>query len=541
MKNILSFIKLSAIILLLLGETTVSHAQTATWNWKITKSSWSVSDEKNYSDWVKALGESGCNTIGKCLKSPANIYRNTDPADASFYSDCADLPYVLRAYFAWKNGLPFTYTKSVSPVGSSGDVRYSKNGNRPSSKNSVLNVSGQSFPNFKSLIRSVTGDVSSAMYRIAPEYDSETLPSDMYSVDIKVGALRPGSVIYDPNGHVAVIYAIEKDGRLKFMDAHPDNSLTRGTYGEKFARSRPAAGAGFKNWRPVKLVGFQNASGVLVGGRIVSAKNSQIPDYSTKQFYGTHPAEGSWSKGKFILSGTELPYYDYVRAVMSGGNLRFQPLEEVKNMVDALCADLQDRVAAVNNAVAAGIQNKEHPSSLPNNIYGTYGEWEEYSSPSRDARLKTSFKELYDSTLKFMRLSSEGSSRIDYSGNNLKGDLLNTYANSAAACSISYTNSNGQSVALAFEDVVGRLFALSFDPYHCVERRWGATSASDLTGCRDNSIKTRWYNAEQKLRNQIERTYDSKMGYSLESYESGAGAQLGVANPPQVNLRNILE
>ena len=30
-----------------------------------------------------------------------------------FNADCADLPYMLRAYFAWKNGLPFAYSAPV--------------------------------------------------------------------------------------------------------------------------------------------------------------------------------------------------------------------------------------------------------------------------------------------------------------------------------------------------------------------------------------------------------------------------------------------
>ena len=57
---------------------------------------------------------------------------------------------------------------------------------------------------------------------------------------------------------------------------------------------------------------------------------------------------------------------------------------------------MQDRIQAVETGLKSGVQNKSHPDRLPENIYGTSGEWEEYSTPSRDARLKTSFLELRD-------------------------------------------------------------------------------------------------------------------------------------------------
>ena len=43
---------------------------------------------------------------------------------------------------------------------------------------------------------------------------------------------------------------------------------------------------------------------------------------------------------------------------------------------------------------------------LPENIYGTTGEWELYASPSRDARLKAAFRELYESLSGLARSSA---------------------------------------------------------------------------------------------------------------------------------------
>ena len=38
-------------------------------------------------------------------------------------------------------------------------------------------------------------------------------------------------------------------------------------------------------------------------------------------------------------------------------------------------------------ALAAGLQNQSEPARLPVNIYGTEGDWEDYSTPARDFRL----------------------------------------------------------------------------------------------------------------------------------------------------------
>src|SRR5690606_17782360 len=114
------------------GAETVGPAYYQTpegFRWRITKTAWTESDERAFGEFVTAIGESGCRTFDECLKGPQNIYRASDPKGMFFYADCADLPYALRAYFAWKNGLPFSYVSGVAPVGRSTDLRYSRYGN----------------------------------------------------------------------------------------------------------------------------------------------------------------------------------------------------------------------------------------------------------------------------------------------------------------------------------------------------------------------------------------------------------------------------
>jgi hypothetical protein len=201
---------------------------------------------------------------------------------------------------------------------------------------------------------------------------------------------------------------------------------------------------------------------------------------------------------------------------------------------------LKYRIDAVEAAITAGLPTRPQPDRLPRNIYGTDGDWETYSTPSRDARLKTSFKELRDEVARFLLLATTEPDRLAYAGADLAGDIRTAYSTEAAACSISYETSQGVRRTLDFEGVKARLFAMSFDPYHCPERRWGATSADELATCPDGPGKQAWYAAEQRLRNQIERTYDARMDFSLTDLIRRAPGS-GVDTPPDVFVLAVLD
>lgn len=503
--------------------------------YRVMRETWTDADERGYSEFIAAIGNQSCGSIDRCLKSPANPFRNSDPPGLHYFADCADLPYFLRAYYAWKRGLPFSYISAVSPKGSTRDIRYTARGNDIAQRRDILTGSA----NGPQLLVDLRNTISSAMYRLHPDMEG----TDLYPTRIDRKAIRAGSVLYDPNGHLAVVYRVEADGRILYMDAHPDNSLTRGTYGKKFVRSSPGMGAGFKNWRPARLVGAtRTPEGMLVGGRVVFAANAELPDYSGEQFYGNvqRPEDRQWAMGAFVLEGQPVDYYDYVRAMMGGGSLAYEPLQELRNMMRANCDDLRYRAEAVDLAIAQRIQLKSQPGRLPQNIYGTEGEWEEFSTPSRDARLKTSYKELRDQVQRFVEWHAVGDKRIHYAGPDLLSDLLQTYDTEASVCTITYVRSNGTPVQLGYEEVRRRMYLLSFDPYHCIERRWGATNPAEVATCRDDATKAAWYAAEQNLRNQIDRTYDARMDFSLAELNQGPGPGKGVAIAPDIDVRSYL-
>src|SRR5690606_7580598 len=157
------------------------------------------------------------------------------------------------------------------------------------------------------------------------------------------------------------------------------------------------------------------------------AANRDIGDFALTHYYGTGARPANWRKGLFALQGQRVDYYDYVRASLSGGSLHFDPVREIADMVASNWADLAYRAEAVDIALAAGLQNRPQPGHLPPNIYGTDGDWETYSTPSRDARLKTAFKHLRDTAERFRTLWRTKDPSLEYRGTNLAADMLAAY------------------------------------------------------------------------------------------------------------------
>jgi hypothetical protein len=491
----------------------------ASQRWSVQRDAWTAADETGYSAFVRALGRSRCDTPSDCINSPDNPLR--DPSDPwlDFNADCADLAYMLRAYYAWKQGLPFTYSVSVSPL-SGGDIRFSAKGNRANGRRTI--DGGEHAP---SVLAAIRDTVSTAMLRIGPGTD-DSPPSDFYPVKLQRGSVRPGTVLYDSNGHAAIVYDVGRDGRVHYMDSHPDFTLSRGTYGPQFGRDFPAMGAGFKNFRP-----FQTRN-----GRAHMAANHQIADYSAEQFFGHDSQSGDWRRATFRFEGVDTPYYTYVRLALAEGRLTFDPVEELGTTLKTLCGGLYDRQRFVEKAIADGIDRKPHPNRLPANIYGSESmEWEIYSTPSRDARLKAAFAALKTDTLRLIDLFNARDPRVVFHGLDLQSSLIREYEKTAEICTAVYQNSAGRSVTLRLPQAMERLFAMSFNPYDCIERRWGASSAEELATCANTPDKERWYKAQQGLRNQIERDYDSRTDFTVQELEAG-GAGTGPRAAPDIDV-----
>ncbi len=568
-----------------------AQAQTKSLSWTIKHTEWTRTHHENWREFVAKLGEGRekglCRTTDECLKHPqANpLYFRRNPSNLrSVFADCADLPHILLAYFSWMNDLPFSYQRGVSKATwklddlnaelaslraqggrllssqlrtqiralekkisdeqkriSKEDIRYTVDGNSVRERRTIKN--GESI---NEILNDVVGTISTATYRIhANKYDSGTLFKDFYHVGLNRESIQPGTILYDPAGHIAVVYKVTDDGRVLMIDAHPDNSLTRVSFGEKFSRSPDVRGAGFVNFRPQRLVGasLDPRTGNYVGGRIEGTPNRGIQNFSLEQFYGnvnpTTPV--SLRDSRFRFENKNVSYHDYVRRVLSRGKLIINPVNELKIGLNDLCLDLNDRNDSVEAAIKARIHEMNAPERLPENIYGTHGTWETYSTPSRDARFKSSVKEIYEKLNDSIEKFRQGSNEIttDHTSiSSLKTDLMETYLDVAQSCVIDMANSRGRTLELSLDDVLDVLFKISFDPYHCVELRWGQTDAQSIQNCGQNSTKMNWYNAQQRLRQTIERDYTLRMDYTVRELPT---APIGDRVAPEIGIKKLIQ
>ena len=132
------------------------------------------------------------------------LYRASNPAGMHFYADCADLPYMLRAYYAWKNGLPFSYSTAVTPLGllQGHPLHRARQRHLQPPRPGRCRASMRAAPSRRSSTPSPRRTTA-----IRPTTPGKLLP-DHYPVKIARDSIKPGTIIYDPNGHVAVVYKV---------------------------------------------------------------------------------------------------------------------------------------------------------------------------------------------------------------------------------------------------------------------------------------------------------------------------------------------
>ena len=460
--------------------------------WSIKKDHWDSNDEAQYSRFVQSIGLSACSSVDECMKSTANFLKEGDRPDYIWKADCGKLPYVLRAYFAWKNHLPFSYvaqTQVIEPS-TTKDERYSDFGSSVVARYDLNQKSAESIDFYKE-IELMVNTVSSASMRTNRTGVTVDLQPDFYPVPISRKGIKPGTNLYDPDGHVAVVYEITPDGRVLFMDAHPDQSLSRGTYSNKFARSISGIGSGFKNFRPLWLT----------NGKILALPNEVLGDFSLDQYNSK--------------ISSDVNYYEYVRRQLFSDEKipQVNPILELKEMIKSICVDANNRVQAVNLAQKAGVSSQGHPDRLPFNIFAATGDWENYATVSRDARLKMSYLELRDKAVEYISRVKNHDSFMDYPNpKGVKRDMKKSIERSLRACIINYKDSDDRDKYIDLVDVMDNLYKISYDPYDCVEHRWGSSASS----CHDDNVKVNWYQSQQIFRFEIGRHPEWKMGQTLE-------------------------
>jgi len=72
-----------------------------------------------------------------------------------------------------------------------------------------------------------------------------------------------------------------------------------------------------------------------------------------------------------------------------------------------------------------------------------------------------------------------------------------------------------------------------------VELRWGAQDA-ERDSCPDGKKKLAWYDAEQRLRNQPDRTYDIQMGFDIAALNRHVKGT-GIDAPPPIDVLSLID
>ncbi|MFH1531781.1 MAG: hypothetical protein ABIK09_13735 [Pseudomonadota bacterium] len=449
----------------------------------VATNTWDEAAEQEFSAWIQAVGEAREQKsfrLGWGLTHPeANPLYTDEDKDLVLTTDCANFPYALRAYFAYKTRRPFMYIGFTWK-------RYTA-GNHP---RDILDWTRS--PSFRKFYDRCLSIVNTGHYRM----DAALEATDTYPVEVTPQCVRPGVIYYDPSGHIMVVYKVDHEtGEIRMLDSHPDGTLTRKVLNTTMNVGSARFGGAFRAWRHDHVEIVDAAAETF---RLVREANADAYCYSaTEQYQGT-----------YLVEGEELTYHEWVRYRMSGKGVRVDPLEEFPRRLSGFCQSVADRVGAVDETLAQGIHKKAQPGDLPWNIYQAAGEWEAYSSPGRDARLRFEAKELYEFLVRTVSWAEKGHRRLQYQGT--AKDLVAAYIRiwqehlASDACRFSYTNSAGAAVPITVADVFGRLYALSFDPYHCPELRWGASTLESAT-CPADKRKERWYRKEQRLRNRYTR------------------------------------
>jgi hypothetical protein len=451
-----------------------------------TRTAWTPSLENLYSAWVEHLFDAplevapSWNALHEVLRDRSRNFLvdhlgvAEDEQGVIVRPDCADLPYFLRAYFAYKLGLPFGWSRcsrgadGVPPT--CGDFATSGDPFPP------LDGKPQDPPAWADAKRSSTWEsnarrlgeffrttLADAVQSGAGRTPADDETGDYYPVSLSTETLRPGTIFADPYGHVLVIakrlpQTPTSGGVLLAVDGQPDGTVARKRYwrGNFLFAVDPALGAaGFKRFRPVLRD--------KTTGKWRHLANAELPDYSQEQY----------------ASGVE-GFYDRMDDVLSPAPL--DPMQALLETVEALEEQVKTRVNSVDNGrkfLASGKTAADMPDGAK--IFETTGEWEDFSTPSRDLRLLIAIDVARGIPARVARRPERYAMPAGKSPDQVRADLEARLVRELDERRFKYVRSDGSDFELRLKDVVDRepSLEMAYNPNDCVEARWGAPAGSE--------------------------------------------------------------
>ncbi len=433
------------------------------------RASWNRGTENLFSAWIEKLFDAPLNAepswpaLYNVLRDRSrNMLFNSlglgeDEIPMALKPDCTDMVYFLRAYFAFKVGLPFGYSRCnrAKPPTCS---QWFSIVNATAAKQGGL---AESFAKYLPVVADATQ--SSAVRTLATDNNT-----DFYTIPLTQDALRPGTIYADPYGHVLMLVRRvpqtgSSAGVFLAVDAEPDGSVTRKRFwrGNFLFVHDPTLGSpGFKRFRPIE----RSENGTLQ--RLTNAEIAKNPQY-----------------GDFSLEQSKLSvedFYDRMDEVMSPAPL--DPMRAMKEAITSLEEQIKTRVTAVENG--RKFQNSgKGEAAMPDGaaIFETSGPWEDFSTPARDFRLLIAIDVVRGYPDHVARRPDRYAMPKDKSVADVEAELQNVLASELAARKFTYTRSDGSQWTLSLKDVIDRSAALemSYNPNDCVELRWAAPDKSD--------------------------------------------------------------
>jgi len=443
--------------------------------WKTTQG-WDGKMEALYSAWVNALffdadERSSWTALHEVTQNQElNFLHNQlslgedDSAGKSrvqMEPDCADNPYYLRAYFAWKLGLPFGYH----------ECNRGYLGKTPQTGRWITNETVISKTNptqkFNTFMRIVMNGVHSGSARTALNDES----SDYYPVPLTREALRPGVVYADPYGHTLILVrriqqTSKSPGVLLSVDAQPDGTVGikrfwKGNFLFNTNETEVIGEPGFKAFRPI----------ILNDGNIRLLKTNQIT------------AEAGLIPFSLQQKGLESnAFYHTMEHIINS-----KPLDPEMAMLDLIKALHEQLTVRVNSVANGEAYMKSHPGTvipMPGGTSGVFqagGLWEDFSTPNRDLRLLIAMDAVLDFPDKIVRSPDDFKLPMLQSPEKVKENLEELLEEKLNELSITYTRSNGTEQTLTIAEILKRkdAFEMAYNPNDGAEIRWGAPENSD--------------------------------------------------------------
>lgn len=528
-----------------------SGSKTSVWP---IRNSWNRATENLYSAWIETLFDAPLDqspswpALHVVLRDPArNVLHNhlglrEDSINLYIRPDCADLPYFLRAYFAFKMGLPYGYAKCTRGGGGNPPRcpvwwNIEKEEPRPEAPEDIVAAEDAQ-------ASGASAQRTGGLFDMFKPQQPATRPADAKTAqNSQKTAVRatPGFAVPPPPGGAAPaakpaapVRPPRPAGLALGFGHYLQYSVADGVHSGA-GRTRAAdEGSDFytvplseDNLRPgtvyadpyghlliiaKRVPQTEGNAGVFLAvdaqpdgtvarkrfwrGNFLFAQDPALGDPGFKRFRPiVRDKNGALRRltvaeisknpnySDFSLEQTKLSvegFYDRMDDVMSPAPL--DPLRAMKEAITSLEEQVKARVTSVENGRKYQLSGKGD-ASMPDGaaIFETTGAWEDFATPSRDLRLLIAMDVVRNFPDRVARRPERYAMPRDKSPDQVKAELQTVLAQELTSRKFSYPRTDGSQWTLTLKDVIDRVtdLEMAYNVNDCVELRWGAKEGTE--------------------------------------------------------------